>query len=328
MSPESGYLDQAVARALRANLEGLRRQSEELHQAIADLVAACSSSRPSNALPHIVRAQAGAAAVEAVLEVLSKFITRSAQSSRGSADDYSPVTVSTPAPEAPAAPQRPVRSIPAPMDSDATIPSPSSAAFVQPPAPGTAPWEMEPPVPAAVEESDSSESIEVIEPPAPEPAHIEPEPVPAQASSGSEDGDGADHESIWQAAEQAVSGKAPGATPAGDAASVSKDGAFFDISTLPAEQQEMHRRASRVAKVSMQDIKLLQPDAVNKGREQKDICIRLKDEIEKARKEYERRFRPILGQGVDYFHQWMVEVLAAGDADALGEYPYHPAMRQ
>jgi hypothetical protein len=321
MSLDSGHLDQVVARALRANLEGLRRQSEELHQAIADLVAACSSSRPSNALPHIVRAQAGAAAVEAVLEVLSKFITRSAQSSRGSADDYSAVAVSTPAPFTPAPPQRPARSTPAPMDSHAAIPSPSSAAFVQPPAPGTAPWEMEPPAPPAVEESDSSESIEVIEPPA-------PEPVPAQTSSESEEGDGADHESIWQAAEQAVSGKAPGATPGGDAASVSKDAAFFDISTLPAEQQEMHRRASRVAKVSMQDIKLLQPDAVNKGREQKDICIRLKDEIEKARKEYERRFRPILGQGVDYFHHWMVEVLAAGDADALGEYPYHPAMRQ
>jgi len=39
----------------------------------------------------------------------------------------------------------------------------------------------------------------------------------------------------------------------------------------------------------MQDIQLLKPDQVKIGREQHDICIRLKDEIGKARKEYERR---------------------------------------
>jgi hypothetical protein len=27
---------------------------------------------------------------------------------------------------------------------------------------------------------------------------------------------------------------------------------------------------------------------------------------------------------VDYFYRWMVEILADGDAHALGEYPYTP----
>jgi nucleoside-diphosphate-sugar epimerase len=105
--------------------------------------------------------------------------------------------------------------------------------------------------------------------------------------------------------------------------------AAFDVGSLPADQQELHRRANRAAKVSMQDIKLLKPKDVQLGRENKDICTRLKDDIEKARKEYDRRFKTILEQPVDYFYQWMVDILADGNADALGEYPYpSPVLRR
>jgi hypothetical protein len=108
-----------------------------------------------------------------------------------------------------------------------------------------------------------------------------------------------------------------------------ESGVIFDLNSLPQEQQEMHRRANRVAKVSMQDIQMLKPEQVKIGREHHDLCIRLKGEIEKARKEYERRFGPILGHGVDYFYHWMVEVLGAGDPEALGEYPYSsPALQR
>lgn len=96
----------------------------------------------------------------------------------------------------------------------------------------------------------------------------------------------------------------------------------FDLNALDDAAKEMHRRANRHIKVSMQDIKLLRKDSVKLGREQKDLCIRLKDDLDKARKEYERRFKPILGHPVDYFYKWAVEILADGDAEALGEYPY------
>lgn len=96
----------------------------------------------------------------------------------------------------------------------------------------------------------------------------------------------------------------------------------FDVNQLSPEEQELHRRANRVAKVSMQDIKMLRPEQVRLGREKKDICIRLKDDIEKAHREYDRRFKPIMDHPVDYFYRWMVEILAEGDAHALGEYPY------
>jgi hypothetical protein len=102
----------------------------------------------------------------------------------------------------------------------------------------------------------------------------------------------------------------------------------FDISRLPPEQQELHRRANRVAKVSMQDIRMLRPNDVKTGKEHKDLCHRLRDDIERAHKEYDRRFQVILGHPVDYFYDWMVEILADGDPGALGEYPYpSPVLR-
>jgi len=67
---------------------------------------------------------------------------------------------------------------------------------------------------------------------------------------------------------------------------------------------------------------MLRPEQVKLGRENKDICIRLKDDIEKAHREYDRRFKPIMDHPVDYFYRWMVEILADGDSTALGEYPY------
>src|SRR6202035_5665783 len=67
-------VEQVVSRALRDNLERIQRNSEELHQAIADVVAACSSAKPTNALPPMLRAQTAAASLGAVLEVLSKFV--------------------------------------------------------------------------------------------------------------------------------------------------------------------------------------------------------------------------------------------------------------
>jgi hypothetical protein len=112
-------------------------------------------------------------------------------------------------------------------------------------------------------------------------------------------------------------------TPAGGEAF---DGEF-DVNRLSPEEQELHRRANRVAKVSMQDIKMLRPEQVRLGRENRDICIRLKDDIEKAHREYDRRFKPIMDHPVDYFYRWLVEILADGDPHALGEYPYATSAR-
>jgi hypothetical protein len=98
--------------------------------------------------------------------------------------------------------------------------------------------------------------------------------------------------------------------------------ASFDVAALDPEMQELHRRARRVAKVAMQDIKMLRPKDVRLALENKDICVRLRGDLDKARKEYDRRFKAILNHPVDYFHDWIVTILADGDPEALGEYPY------
>ncbi|MFZ0336223.1 MAG: hypothetical protein WAL69_18970, partial [Candidatus Acidiferrales bacterium] len=68
-------LEEAVSRAVRDNLIPLQRTLDDLQQAYADLVSACSSTRPTNALPAMLRAQATSASLTASLSVLSSFIT-------------------------------------------------------------------------------------------------------------------------------------------------------------------------------------------------------------------------------------------------------------
>jgi hypothetical protein len=256
MAPESSMVEQAVARALRDNLERIQRTSEELHQAINDMVAACSSSKPTNALPPMLRAQAAAASLSAALDVLARFTALALQSGpRSPLEERITEAIGQVAPEPPPAPVRPAPSIPAPR-----------AAAPEPRVPDPEPTSFPPPRPP-------------IPPPSVETDLYAPQPEPVSAAE-------------------------------------------FDINQLTPEEQELHRRANRVAKVSMQDIKMLRPEQVRLGRENRDICIRLKDDIEKAHREYDRRFRPIMDHPVDYFYRWMVEILADGDSSALGEYPY------
>ncbi len=257
MSPEPNAFEQAVARALRDNLERIQRTSDELNQAVNDVVAACSSSRPTNALPPMLRAQSGAAALAASLEVLSRFLILALNPApRSPLEDKITQVMGLLVPEASATPARPTTPVPQPQAVSAAAPA---RAAETPVAPHRTPT-------------------------------LEPAPVELEAS-----------EAVIEVTDE------------------------FDINRLTSEEQELHRRANRVAKVSMQDIKMLRPEQVRLGRENRDLCIRLKDDIEKAHREYDRRFKPIMDHPVDYFYRWMVEILAEGDASALGEYPYATA---
>jgi hypothetical protein len=258
-------LEEAVSRALRDNLAPLQRTADELHHAYADLVAACGSSRPSNALPALLRAQTAAAALAAGLSVLSNFVAVALNPRDQQSYEENEF---------------------AGASSTAAVAEPAEAA--EDVAEGEA-------AKAAVQPSPEAE-LEWVEEPeevlnaTPEVAALRPAAPPPEA----------------EVAEEA-----------------------FELANLPREEQELHRRANRVAKVAMQDIKLLQPKEVRLGREHKDICVRLRVDIDKARKEYDRRFRAIQEHPVDYFYDWMVEILADGDAKALGEYPYpSPVLRQ
>jgi hypothetical protein len=252
--PLERALEEAVSRALRDNLAPLQRTADELHQAYADLVAACSSSRPSNALPAMLRAQTAASALAAGLSVLSNFVAVALN----------------------------------PRDQHSVSPDDGASVAVEEP------------------EAEAAEEIEV-EPAAPAPRHAAPPPTEEIAI---------EPEPVAEVEEVVAEEVAEGKVEA------------FDLASLPTEIQDLHRRANRVAKVAMQDIKLLRPKDVKAARENKDICHRLRADLDKARKEYDRRFRAISDHPVDYFRHWMVEILADGDSSALGEYPYpSPVLR-
>ncbi len=328
MAAELNAVEQAVSRTLRDNLEKIQRTADELHQAVNDMVAACASSRASNALPSMLRAQTSAASLAATLEVLSRFVTSSLQPPMRMPFEPEILRVPSlePPPSAafeqpPSAPSHPIEKFTWAAPAAPAAPAPRPPVSEAPP-----PVEQMPSVPeihSPVEApafSDNSPAVEMstaVEPAPPlEPVFLaDPEPI----SLGEPEPDF----ELELAVEALPPVQAQPASKPMEAAPV------FNLDSLPPEEQELHRRAFRVAKVSMQDIRMLRPEDVRVGREKKDLCFRLRDDIEKAHKEYDRRFQSIQAHPVDYFYDWMVEILGGGDPQALGEYPYpSPVLRR
>src|SRR5712664_1956403 len=120
MAQEPSVVEQAIVRALRDNLESMKRTSDELHHAVNDVVAACGSNKPTNALPTLLRAQTSAASLAAILEVLSRFVAISMQTGpRSPIEAQITDLVGRVAPEPPPAPRRPTPSQPVPKAAQA-----------------------------------------------------------------------------------------------------------------------------------------------------------------------------------------------------------------
>jgi hypothetical protein len=274
MTPGAQDVEKAVSRTLRETLNALQRTAEELNQALNDLVAACGSTRATNALPPILRAHTAAASLAASLEVLSRFVASSA----------------------------------------AGPPAPTSA----PPARPEMAEDLSPVQEPALKDFATPDADPRIDSP----------PARTRGQGRASDLAGLDAASFREISRE-ISAAPVGQGSVNPIEELPAGAASFDISALLPEEQDLHRRANRVAKVSMQDIKMLRPNDVRLGREHKDICLRLRDDIEKAHKEYDRRFQSILGHPVDYFYDWMVEILGEGDPQTLGEYPYpSPSLRR
>lgn len=120
--------------------------------------------------------------------------------------------------------------------------------------------------------------------PSPEPEPARAETAPAQA-----------------AAEPAPPSAAPVAAP------------------IPAgEDGEVHKKARRFAKLLVDEIKLYNQGKVTEGRQNRDLYDRLKDDIEKSRASYEKRYGSTVAKDGDYFNQELVRILADNDAALLG----------
>ncbi len=90
------------------------------------------------------------------------------------------------------------------------------------------------------------------------------------------------------------------------------------FANLSPEDADVHRKAQRFARLLVDEIKLYNQAKVAEGRKNKDLYDRLKDDIEKSRGTFQKRYGNSAAAGADYFSQEIVRSLAEDDASIMG----------
>ena len=134
------------------------------------------------------------------------------------------------------------------------------------------------------------------------PKHIDPvpEPVPALPVE-------IEQPVAVAQAEAVVTSAAAAPAPATDA-----------FANLSPEDADVHRKAHRFARLLVDEIKLYNQVKVSEGRKNKDLYDRLKEDIEKSRATYQKRYGNTAAGGADYFSQELVRSLAEDDTSIMG----------
>ncbi len=84
------------------------------------------------------------------------------------------------------------------------------------------------------------------------------------------------------------------------------------------EERELHLRAQRFARLLVDEIKLYNQEKVAEGCASKDLYDRLKDDIDKSRASYNKRYGNSPAAAADYFTRELVRILADNDITLLG----------
>lgn len=88
------------------------------------------------------------------------------------------------------------------------------------------------------------------------------------------------------------------------------------------DERKIHVDARRFARLLVSEIKLYNEQKVIEGRSQRDLYERLREYIDRSREMYDKRVKPEVSKKFDYFHNELVNTLAEGDIEKLGEaYP-------
>lgn len=87
---------------------------------------------------------------------------------------------------------------------------------------------------------------------------------------------------------------------------------------LSPEEADVHQKAQRFARLLMDEIKLYNQAKVAEGRKRRDLYDRLKEDIEKSRATYQKRYGSTAAGAADYFNQELVRSLAEDDVSLLG----------
>jgi hypothetical protein len=84
------------------------------------------------------------------------------------------------------------------------------------------------------------------------------------------------------------------------------------------ENGEIHHKAQRFARLLIDEIKLYNHAKVADGRKHKDLYDRLREDIEKSRATYQKRYGNSVAGAADYFSQELIRSLAEDDVSLLG----------
>jgi hypothetical protein len=87
---------------------------------------------------------------------------------------------------------------------------------------------------------------------------------------------------------------------------------------MSAEDADTHRKAQRFARLLVDEIKLYNQAKVAEGRRHKDLYDRLKEDIEKSRATYQKRYGTTAAASGDYFQREVVRSLAEDDLAVMG----------
>jgi hypothetical protein len=87
---------------------------------------------------------------------------------------------------------------------------------------------------------------------------------------------------------------------------------------LSAEDADTHRKAQRFARLLVDEIKLYNQAKVAEGRRNKDLYDRLKEDIDKSRATFQKRYGSTVAASGDYFQKEVVRSLAEDDLSVMG----------
>src|SRR6185369_11572600 len=82
------------------------------------------------------------------------------------------------------------------------------------------------------------------------------------------------------------------------------------------EMDEVHKKAKRFAKLLVDEIKLYNQAKVSEGRQHRDLYDRLREDIDKSRAAYNKRYADSVSDA-DYFTSELVRILAENDRGAM-----------
>jgi hypothetical protein len=108
------------------------------------------------------------------------------------------------------------------------------------------------------------------------------------------------------------------AAHAGSAGAAAPAAAADPFAGMAPEDADTHRKAQRFARLLVDEIKLYNQAKVAEGRRNNDLYDRLKEDIEKSRSTFQKRYGNTAAASGDYFQKEIVRSLAEDDYSVMG----------